>query len=46
MLELHKWLSTVLDIPVAYGVTKNSITTGLTNPDYRWWDQHTSFKYP
>jgi len=42
----RKWLTNVLKIPVSFGYTiaDNSVTTGVNNKDYLWWDQHTSFK--
>jgi len=44
--DLHKWLTPVLKIPVVAGFRKDSITTGVGNQDYRWWDMHTSYKTP
>jgi prepilin-type N-terminal cleavage/methylation domain-containing protein len=41
---LRKWLTSVLKIPVSFGYTADSITTGVNNKDYLWWDQHTSVK--
>jgi type II secretory pathway pseudopilin PulG len=40
--SLRKWLTSVLKIPVVAGFRKDSITTGVNNVDYRWWDMHTS----
>jgi prepilin-type N-terminal cleavage/methylation domain-containing protein len=42
--DLHKWVTQVLKIPVSAGFTADSITTGINNKDYLWWDQHTSVK--
>ena len=41
---MFKWVTSVLKIPVSFGFTEASITTGVNNKDYLWWDQHTSFK--
>ena len=41
---LRKWLTGVLKIPVSVNYTADSITTGVNNQDYRWWDQHTSVR--
>jgi prepilin-type N-terminal cleavage/methylation domain-containing protein len=43
---LRKWVTTVLHIPVSFGYTSSTITTGVNNKDYLWWDQHTSVKDP
>ena len=43
---LRKWVTTVLHIPVSFGYTASSISTGVNNKDYLWWDQHTSVKDP
>ena len=43
---LRKWITSVLKIPVSFGYTKDSITTGVNNQDYLWWNQHTSVKDP
>ena len=43
---LRKWITSVLKIPVSFGYTKDSITTGLNNQDYLWWNLHTSVKDP
>jgi len=40
--NLRKWVTGVLKIPVSANRTASSITTGVNNQDYRWWDQHTS----
>ena len=42
--ELHKWLTSVLRIPVSVGYTASSIGTGVNNKDYLWWNEHTSVK--
>jgi prepilin-type N-terminal cleavage/methylation domain-containing protein len=42
--EIHKWLTSVMWIPVSAGFTASSITTGVNNKDYLWWDQRTSVK--
>jgi prepilin-type N-terminal cleavage/methylation domain-containing protein len=39
---MRKWVTGVLKIPVSFGYTAQSITTGINNADYRWWDEHTS----
>ena len=39
---MRKWLTSVLKIPVAFGYRNQSISTGVNNADYLWWDQHTS----
>ncbi len=44
--ELHKWLTSVLHLPVTKNIPYAAVTTGVNNADYRWWDMHTSFKYP
>jgi prepilin-type N-terminal cleavage/methylation domain-containing protein len=44
--ELHKWLTPVLKIPVKFGYNAASIGTGINNPDWVWFSQHTSFKDP
>jgi len=44
--ELHKWVTSVLKIPVASGYVASSITTGIGNQDWRWWSQHTSYAQP
>jgi prepilin-type N-terminal cleavage/methylation domain-containing protein len=41
---LKKWVTTVLKIPVTFGYTADSITTGVNNKDYLWWNEHTSVK--
>jgi hypothetical protein len=41
--DLHKWVTSILKIPVAFGYLNNSVTTGLGNQDWRWWSQHTSY---
>jgi prepilin-type N-terminal cleavage/methylation domain-containing protein len=41
---LWKWVTSVLKIPVSFGYTADSITTGVNNRDYLWWNQHTSVK--
>lgn len=41
--DLHKWVTSVLKIPVAAGYTAASIPTGVSNQDWRWWSQHTSY---
>jgi len=40
--DMRKWVTGVLKIPVAFGYRNASITTGVANADYLWWDQHTS----
>jgi prepilin-type N-terminal cleavage/methylation domain-containing protein len=40
--DTRKWVTSVLKIPVAYGYTAGSISTGVGNADYLWWDSHTS----
>jgi prepilin-type N-terminal cleavage/methylation domain-containing protein len=40
--DMHKWLTSVLKIPVAAGYLQNSVATGVGNVDYRWWHDHTS----
>jgi prepilin-type N-terminal cleavage/methylation domain-containing protein len=40
--NLKKWVTSVLKIAVTAGYRQDSITTGVNNQDYRWWDQHTS----
>jgi prepilin-type N-terminal cleavage/methylation domain-containing protein len=42
--ETHKWKTTVLQIPSAKNFTKNSIGTGITNPDWIWYTDHASSK--
>lgn len=42
--EIHKWRTSVLAIPVAYGFKKNSVGTGINNVDWRWFVEHTSIK--
>lgn len=44
--DIHKWLTPVLKIPVAAGFRGASITTGVSNKDFRWWNEHTSFPMP
>jgi prepilin-type N-terminal cleavage/methylation domain-containing protein len=41
--EVHKWMTTVLQIPVSKGYRQNSVGTGVNNVDYKWWDAHTSY---
>ncbi len=40
--DLRKWVTSVLRIKVASGYIASSISTGVNNPDYRWWNEHTS----
>jgi len=40
--SMRKWVSSVLKIPVKAGYYADSISTGIGNPDYRWWSEHTS----
>ena len=40
--NLRKWVTSVLKIPVTANYVNASITTGVNNTDYRWWDMHTS----
>jgi prepilin-type N-terminal cleavage/methylation domain-containing protein len=42
--ELHKWRTTVLNIPVKYNYRADSIGTGIGNYDWNWFSQHTSYK--
>jgi prepilin-type N-terminal cleavage/methylation domain-containing protein len=42
--SLRKWVTSVLKITVSAGYRADSITTGVNNQDYRWWDQHTSVR--
>jgi prepilin-type N-terminal cleavage/methylation domain-containing protein len=42
--ETHKWLTSVLKIPVRKGFYKNSIGTGITNPDWVWFTDHAGTK--
>lgn len=42
--EMHKWLTTVLKIPVVFGYRNASIGTGINNADWRWFSDHTSIK--
>jgi prepilin-type N-terminal cleavage/methylation domain-containing protein len=44
--ELRKWVTTVLKVPVAKGFRKNSIGTGITNPDWKWFTDRASTKLP
>lgn len=41
--EVHKWLTSVLAIPVKSGYRAASITTSFNNSDWRWYTNHTSF---
>jgi prepilin-type N-terminal cleavage/methylation domain-containing protein len=41
---MWKWVTQVLKIPVSFGYVKDSITTGVNNRDYLWWNEHTSVK--
>jgi len=43
--ELRKWITTVLKVPVSKGFRKNSIGTGITNPDWVWFTDHASTKF-
>jgi prepilin-type N-terminal cleavage/methylation domain-containing protein len=40
--DMRKWSTGVLKIPVVFGYRNSSISTGVANADYNWWDQHTS----
>jgi len=42
--EVHKWVTTVLRIPVRAGYTQNSVGTGVGNADWNWFVQHTATK--
>ncbi len=43
--ELHKWVTSVLKVPVAFGYRAGpTIKTGLGNQDWRWWVMHTSYR--
>jgi prepilin-type N-terminal cleavage/methylation domain-containing protein len=44
--EIRKWKTTVLRIPVTKGFRKNSIGTGITNPDWVWFTDHAATKLP
>ncbi len=45
-IEMHKWMTTVLKIPVSKGFRRNSVGTGITNPDWRWFTDHAATKLP
>lgn len=45
-VESHKWLTSVLKIPVKAGFRQCCYGTGINNVDWRWFSQHTSFKQP
>jgi prepilin-type N-terminal cleavage/methylation domain-containing protein len=40
--SMRKWATSVLKIPVSANYRAGSITTGVGNADYQWWDAHTS----
>ena len=42
--ELRKWLTSVLKVPVKYGYLQNSIGTGFTNPDWKWFTEQAACK--
>lgn len=42
-VELHKWLTPVLKVPVVSGFRQCCYGTGINNADWRWFSQHTSF---
>ncbi|HZR16912.1 MAG TPA: prepilin-type N-terminal cleavage/methylation domain-containing protein [Verrucomicrobiae bacterium] len=44
--ENHKWLTSVLKIPVKFGYRAASIGTGVKNTDWLWFSEHTSYKLP
>jgi prepilin-type processing-associated H-X9-DG protein len=41
-VELHKWLSDQLKIPVIREVMVHNIKAGQNNPDYLWFTQHSA----
>jgi prepilin-type processing-associated H-X9-DG protein len=41
-VELRKWLTPVLKIPVRFGYMQASIGTGVNNADWRWLSEHAS----
>jgi len=44
-VEIHKWLTPALKIPVAYGYTTSDVYPnpgGNNNADYVWWKLHTA----
>jgi prepilin-type N-terminal cleavage/methylation domain-containing protein len=43
-VELHKWLTSVLKIPVVAGFTQCCYGTGIKNADWVWFSTHTSFQ--
>ena len=43
-VEMHKWETTVLRIPVVKGYSASSIGTGALNADWRWLTEHSAAK--
>jgi prepilin-type processing-associated H-X9-DG protein len=44
--EMRKWATSVLKIHVKYGYRANSIPTGFTNPDWKWYTEHAACPQP